>query len=61
MEAMKQHEKTMHCLVGTFAVENMQITEQTEQNLKRIATGELTMQQLIQEITTKYQQFTARP
>lgn len=47
-------ESDILCLRGTFEVEGMTISEASMKNLERIATGQATYQQVIQEILAQY-------
>lgn len=51
-----QHEQNLRNLYGTFALEGMTISKETRRNLDRIASGEVSYQQVLQEFRTKYQQ-----
>ena len=50
-----QHEQNLRNLYGTFALEGMTISKTTRRNLDRIASGEVTYQQVLQELRAKYQ------
>lgn len=51
-----QHEQNLRNLYGTFALEGMTTSKETRCNLDRIASGEVSYQQVLQELRTKYQQ-----
>ena len=51
-----QHEQNLRNLCSTFALEGMMISEETRRNLDCIASGEVSCQQVLQELRTKYQQ-----
>ena len=50
-----QHKQNLHNIYGTFALEGMTISKETRRNLDRIARGEVSYQQVLQELRTKYQ------
>ena len=50
-----QHEQNLRNIYGTFALEGMTISKETRRNLDRIASGEVSYQQVLQELRAKYQ------
>ena len=48
--------ENMKNLEGTFAVENMKISEETRDELQRLSTGEVTCAEIINELKKKYMQ-----
>ncbi len=50
-----QHESNLRNLEGTFGAEGLKISPATRKNLERIATGQASYQQVLQEVMSKYQ------
>lgn len=49
-----QHESNMRNLCGTFAAEGTTVSQATRKNLDRIASGQATSEQVLQELRNKY-------
>jgi hypothetical protein len=49
-----QHAKNIRNIKGTLAAEGMTLSRATRHNLNRIASGQATYQQVLQELHTKY-------
>ena len=49
-----QHKSNMRNLCGTFAAEGITVSQTTRKNLERIASGQATSQQVLQELRNKY-------
>ena len=49
-----QHESNMRNLCGTFAAEGITVSQTTHKNLDRIASGQATSEQVLQELRNKY-------
>ena len=49
-----QHESNMRNLCGTFATEGITVSQTTHKNLDRIASGQATSEQVLQELRNKY-------
>ena len=54
--ASEDFDKNLKNLKGTFAVENMTVSEEGIRNLKRINSGEVSYTTVIEELTLKYRQ-----
>ena len=50
----QQYNDNIKNLKGTFAIENMTINKSTMKNLKRVANGKATYQQVVDELVNKY-------
>ena len=50
-----QHQRNLRNVYGTFAAEGMTISKSTRSNLDRIASGQASYQQVLQELRIKYQ------
>ena len=51
----KQYKSNLRNIRGTFAAEEMTISKSTRNNLNRIASGQVSYQQVLQELRTKYE------
>lgn len=51
----KQYKSNLRNICGTFAAEGMTISKSTRNNLNRIASGQVSYQQVLQELRTKYE------
>ena len=54
--ASKDFESNLKNLKGTFAVENMTVSEESIKNLKRIDSGKVSYTDVIEELKLKYMQ-----
>ena len=54
--ASKDFQSNLKNLRGTFAVEDMRISNETLNNLRRLASGKVTCAELVDEIKKKYTQ-----
>ena len=54
--ASKDFENNLKNLKGTFAVENMTVSEESVKNLKRIDSGKVRYTDIIEELKLKYMQ-----
>lgn len=52
---LAQHKNNIRNLEGTFAAEGIKISPATRRNLERIANGQASYQQVLQEVMSKYQ------
>jgi len=50
-----QHKRNLRNVSGTFAAEGMTISKATRSNLDRIASGQASYQQVLQELRAKYE------
>lgn len=50
----EKHKKNIKCLQGSFAVEGIAISKQTRTNLDRLAKGQTSYKELVNEISNKY-------
>lgn len=50
-----QHKRNLRNVYGTFAAEGMTISKSTRSNLDRIGSGQVSYQQVLQELRTKYE------
>lgn len=55
LSASKQYKSNLRNIRGTFAAEGMTISKATRSNLDRIATGQASYQQVLQELRMKYE------
>lgn len=55
LSASAQHKRNLRNVSGTFAAEGMTISKSTRRNLDRIASGQVSYQQVLQELRTKYE------
>ena len=49
-----QHKNNLRNLEGPFSIEGLKISQATRKNLERIASGQASYQQVLQEILAKY-------
>ena len=54
--AASQHKSNLRNIRGTFAAEGMTISKSTRSNLDRIASGQISYQQLLSELRAKYEE-----
>lgn len=54
ISAVSQHKRNFRNIRGTFAVEGMTISNATRRNLDRIASGQASYQQVLEELLVKY-------
>lgn len=50
-----QHQRNLRNVYGTFAMEGMTISKETRSNLDRIASGQVSYQQVLKELREKYE------
>lgn len=50
-----QHKRNLRNVYGTFAMEGMTISKETRSNLDRIASGQVSYQQVLKELREKYE------
>ena len=50
-----QHKSNLRNIRGTFAAEGMTLSKTTRHNLDRIASGQASYQQVLQELRAKYE------
>ena len=55
MYTSAQHKSNLRNLQGTFAIEGMSIGKSTRANLDRIASGQASYEQVLQELRKKYE------
>lgn len=48
------HKSNLRNVYGTFAIEGMSISKDTRKNLDRIGTGQVSYQQVVNELRAKY-------
>lgn len=53
--AASQHKSNLRNIRGTFAAEGMTISKSTRSNLDRIASGQISYQQVLSELRAKYE------
>ena len=53
--AASQHKSNLRNIRGTFAAEGMTISKSTRSNLDRIASGQISYQQVLTELRAKYE------
>lgn len=53
--APASHESDLRNIRGTFALEGLQLSKDARSNLDRIASGQASYQQIVQELRKKYQ------
>ena len=53
--AASQHKSNLRNIRGTFAAEGMTISKSTRSNLDRIASGQVSYQQVLTELRAKYE------
>lgn len=53
--AAAQHKSNLRNIRGTFAAEGMTISESTRRNLDRIASGQTSYKQVLDELRMKYE------
>ena len=49
-----QHKSNLRNVYGTFAIEGMTISKDTRNNLDRIGSGQVSYQQVVNELRAKY-------
>lgn len=49
-----QHKSNLRNVYGTFAIEGMTISKATRMNLDRIGSGQVSYQQVVNELRAKY-------
>ena len=49
-----QHKSNLRNVYGTFAIEGMTISKSTRSNLDRIGSGQVSYQQIVNELRAKY-------
>jgi len=54
--AASQHKSNLRNIRGTFAAEGMTISKSTRSNLDRIASGQISYQQVLSELRAKYEE-----
>lgn len=50
-----QYQRNLRNVYGTFAMEGMTISKETRSNLDRIASGQVSYQQVLKELREKYE------
>lgn len=50
-----QYESNLRNIRGTFSIEGISLSEETLNNLERIATGKASYQQVLKELREKYE------
>ena len=50
-----RYQSNLRNIRGTFAAEGMTISKSTRRNLNRIANGQVSYEQVLQELRTKYE------
>ena len=51
----RQHQSNLRNVCGTLAAEGMTVSRTTRRNLDRIASGQASYQQVLQELRSKYE------
>lgn len=55
LASARQHQSNLRNVCGTLAAEGLSVSRTTRRNLERIASGQATYQQVLQELRSKYE------